>query len=92
MKRMIQDRLIQYASRLLFPKLLALAAVVFIVDLILPDVIPFADEILLGLITLLLGTLKKVKQKHEAGGQTCFLTLRKQKLRFNGGKHSKKQV
>jgi hypothetical protein len=56
---MIQDRLIQYASRLRFPKLLALAAFVFVVDLILPDVIPFADEILLGLVTLLLGTLKK---------------------------------
>jgi hypothetical protein len=36
-----------------------LAAVVFVVDLILPDVIPFADEILLGLITLLLAMLKK---------------------------------
>jgi hypothetical protein len=58
-KRRIQDRLIQYASRLRFPKLLALAAFVFVVDLILPDVIPFADEILLGLVTLLLGTLKK---------------------------------
>jgi hypothetical protein len=56
---MIQDRLIQYASRLRFPKLLALATAVFIADLILPDVIPFADEILLGLITMLLGTLKK---------------------------------
>jgi hypothetical protein len=59
LKRMIQDRLIQYASRLRFPKLLVLTAAVFILDLILPDVIPFADEILLGLITLLLGTLKK---------------------------------
>ena len=59
MKRMIQDRLIQYASELRFPKLLALAAAVFVLDLIFPDVIPFADEILLGLITLLLGTLKK---------------------------------
>jgi len=58
-KRMIQDRLIQYASELRFPKLLALAAAVFVLDLIFPDVIPFADEILLGLITLLLGTLKK---------------------------------
>jgi len=48
-----------YASRHRFPKLLALAAAVFIVDLILPDVIPFADEILLGLITLLLAMLKK---------------------------------
>ena len=63
LKRMIQDRLIQYASRLRFPKLLALAAFVFVVDLILPDVIPFADEILLGLITLLLGTLKKRSPK-----------------------------
>mgnify|MGYP001106439504 CR=1 FL=1 len=59
LEQMIQRRLIQYASRLRFPKLLALAAVVFVVDLILPDVIPFADEILLGLITLLLALLKK---------------------------------
>ncbi len=58
-KGMIRDWMIQYVSRLRFPKLLALAAVVFVVDLILPDVIPLADEILLGLITLLLGTLKK---------------------------------
>jgi len=67
---MIQDRLIQYASRLRFPKLLALAAVVFVVDLILPDVIPFADEILLGLITLLLGTLKKRKLRQKGGSFT----------------------
>jgi hypothetical protein len=59
LKRMIQDRLIQYVSRLRFPKLLALTALVFVLDLILPDAIPFADEILLGLMTLLLGTLKK---------------------------------
>ena len=58
-KRVIQDRLIEYASRLRFPRLLALAATVFILDLVFPDVIPFADEILLGVITLLLGTLKK---------------------------------
>jgi hypothetical protein len=60
---MIRDRLIQYASRLRFPKLLALTGVVFVLDLIVPDVIPFADEILLGLITLLLGTLKKQNPK-----------------------------
>jgi len=59
LKRRIQERLLRYASRLRFPKLLALAAAVFIADLIFPDVIPFADEILLGLITLLLGMLKK---------------------------------
>ena len=59
LKRRIQDRLLQYASRLRFPKLLALAAAVFVADVIFPDVIPFADEILLGLITLLLAMLKK---------------------------------
>ncbi len=63
LKRMIHDRLIQYVSRLRFPKLLALTAAVFILDLIFPDVIPFADEILLGLMTLLLGTLKKRNPK-----------------------------
>ena len=56
----------QYASRLRFPKLLALAAAVFVVDLILPDAIPFADEILLGLITLLLAMLKKRNSKSES--------------------------
>ena len=59
LKRIMSDRLIEYASGLRFPKLMGLAAVVFVVDLILPDVIPFADEILLGLITLLLAMLKK---------------------------------
>jgi hypothetical protein len=59
MKRVIRDRLIQYASRLRFPRLLGLAAAVFLADLIFPDAIPFADEILLGLITLLLAILKK---------------------------------
>ncbi len=63
LKRMIQDRLILYASRLRFPKLLLLAGVVFVIDLIFPDVIPFADEILLGLITLLLAMLKRPNQK-----------------------------
>jgi len=63
LKRMIHNRLIQYASQLRFPKLLALTAVVFVIDLIFPDVIPFADEILLGLITLLLAVLKKRNPK-----------------------------
>lgn len=62
---MIRDRLIHYASGLRFPRLLALAAAVFVLDLIFPDAIPFADEILLGLITLLLGTLKKRNPKSE---------------------------
>jgi hypothetical protein len=59
--KLIPAFLMRYASRLRFPKLFALAGLVFLVDLFFPDTIPFADEILLGLITLLLGSLKKSK-------------------------------
>jgi hypothetical protein len=41
------------ASRLKFPQLLTVVAVLFVVDLLVPDLIPFADEILLGLATAL---------------------------------------
>lgn len=49
----------QAASRLKFPQLFAVALTVFILDLLIPDLIPFADEILLGLITLILGSLRE---------------------------------
>ena len=48
-----------YASRLRFPTLFLITGVLFIVDVIIPDFVPFADEILLGLGTLLLSTWKK---------------------------------
>jgi len=47
-----------YASKLRFPKLFLLTAGLFVADLIVPDFIPFVDEILLGLLTLLLGSLR----------------------------------
>jgi hypothetical protein len=57
----IRNRLMTYASRLRFPKLVLLTAILFIIDLLVPDVIPFADEILLGLTTLILGSAKKIR-------------------------------
>lgn len=51
--------LLGYASRLRFPTLFLITAVLFVVDVIVPDFVPFADEILLGLGTLLLSTWKK---------------------------------
>jgi hypothetical protein len=47
-----------YASKLRFPKLFLLTAGLFVATLIVPDPIPLADEILLGLLTLLLGSLR----------------------------------
>ncbi len=55
----IQNRFLQYASNLRFPKLLAITTGLFVIDLFFPDVVPFVDEILLGLISLLLASLKK---------------------------------
>ena len=51
--------LLAYATRLRFPTLFLVAMALFVVDLIVPDVVPFADEILLGLGTLLLSSWKK---------------------------------
>jgi len=47
-----------FASNLRYPQLFTLAAVLFAVDLVVPDMVPFIDEILLGLLTVLLGRLK----------------------------------
>jgi hypothetical protein len=51
--------MLRFASGLRFPKLLAVTAGLFVLDLLIPDMVPFVDEILLGLVSLLLGSLKK---------------------------------
>jgi hypothetical protein len=54
----IRDRLMRYASTLRFPKLLAITVALFVIDLIFPDMVPFVDEILLGIISLLFASLR----------------------------------
>ena len=49
----------RFFGRLRFPQLFWLTALLFLLDLVIPDLIPFADEVLLGLATLLLGSWKK---------------------------------
>ena len=46
------------AGRLRYPRLLALTATLFVVDLVVPDAVPFIDELLLGLGTLVLARLR----------------------------------
>ncbi len=43
------------ASRLRFPQLFAVFLALFVVDLVVPDFVPFVDELLLGLGTTLFG-------------------------------------
>ena len=47
------------ARRLRFPTLFALAALLFLVDLLVPDFLPFIDEIILGLVTVMLGMMRE---------------------------------
>ncbi len=53
------QRLLQWLGKLSFPRLFVIAAALFLFDVAIPDFIPFADEILLGLGTLLLARLKR---------------------------------
>lgn len=46
------------AGRLRFPALFMVTAALFVVNLVVPDPLPFVDEILLGLVTLMLGAWK----------------------------------
>lgn len=48
--------LVSRVAQLRFPKLFALTAALFLIDFLVPDVLPFADEVLLGLATALLGS------------------------------------
>jgi len=46
-------------ARLRFPTLFVITGALFLLDLLVPDLLPFADEVLLGLGTALLATLRK---------------------------------
>jgi hypothetical protein len=58
--------LLKFADRLRFRQLFLLTATLFIIDLLIPDFIPFADELILGLLTLLFGAWKKSDQQADA--------------------------
>ena len=51
--------LIARLARMRFPNLFLVTALLFVVNLVVPDVIPFVDELLLGLGAALLGSLRK---------------------------------
>jgi len=50
---------VRWASRLRFPYLLLLTAVLFVLNLFIPDALPLADELIMGLVVVLLASSKK---------------------------------
>ena len=59
---LIKSRIIPYLESLRFPVLLLVTAVLFLVNVVVPDVVPFIDEVLLALIVALLSRLKRRKK------------------------------
>jgi len=57
---------LRWASGLRFPVMFILTAILFVVNLFIPDVIPFVDEILMGLVALLFANLRKRPEKEVA--------------------------
>ncbi|HMB55298.1 MAG TPA: DUF6116 family protein [Thermoanaerobaculia bacterium] len=56
------DYLRDFAAGLSYPKLFFLTAAIFLADFFLLDPLPFVDEALLGLLTLMLSRFKKRKE------------------------------
>jgi hypothetical protein len=50
-------------GKLRFPTLFTVLAVVFVIDLLIPDFIPFVDELLLGLATLIVASLTRPREE-----------------------------
>lgn len=63
----MRDVVLRFAERLRFPWLFAVTAVLFGLDVLIPDFIPFADEILLGLLTMLFGVWRKRRSTPKRG-------------------------
>ncbi len=53
----------KFLPRLKYPWLFLLLAALFAADLVVPDLLPFIDEVMLGLLTVLVGAWKT---RHEA--------------------------
>jgi len=58
-KRTVLGMLPQMVGGLRFPQLFVVTVALFALDVLIPDLIPFVDEILLGLASLLLASWKK---------------------------------
>lgn len=55
--------ILNFANRLRFRQLFFLTAGLFFLDLLIPDLIPFVDELLLGLFTIIFGAWRKSIKK-----------------------------
>lgn len=58
---------LEFANRLKFKNLFLLITALLIIDLLIPDMIPMLDEIILGILAIVLGNLKKKASGEKTG-------------------------
>jgi hypothetical protein len=66
---MIGPFVTRFAAGLRYPTLFKIVGALFVIDFFVPDMIPFVDEILLALSTLLLGSLRSRSAAPAAGSR-----------------------
>ena len=62
-RRALIDQFLGFVKELRFPWLVVILVALFLVNVVVPDPIPFVDEILLGLAAAVLASLKKGRRK-----------------------------
>lgn len=68
LQRVRKGVLERLVGRLRFPYLFMATGILFLVDLAVPDALPFVDEIFLILLTTLLGSFKNRRRADPEGG------------------------
>ncbi|TWI04514.1 hypothetical protein IP90_00647 [Luteimonas cucumeris] len=66
MASLVVAPLLRWFSRLRYPQLFLITAAIFAVDVAVPDLIPFLDELLIGLTALLLAHFKRRRLESSA--------------------------
>lgn len=63
MSHPVRKHVLEQARKLKFPYLFGVTVVLLLIDLLIPDPFPFVDELLLGLLALLLGTWRQRRKQ-----------------------------
>ena len=60
---MMVNGILRFLARLKFPQLFVIVLVLFLMDLVVPDLVPLVDELILGVSTLLLASWRKTRNE-----------------------------
>ncbi len=62
MRTLLLAPLMRFLGKLSYPRLFMVTGALFVLGVVVPDLVPFVDELLLGLGTLLLANWKKRRE------------------------------